>query len=72
MNTHDKLKFLFSNDIKIYPVNKKNKWAVCIEDKRNAIYNKVKVVGQYKHTTKTINNAILEAINFSIKKLKNL
>ena len=68
-NTHDKLHKLFSNGIRVYPVIKKYKFAVCIEDDYNAIYKKNKTVGEYKHTTKTINEAINQTINYLIEKL---
>lgn len=68
-NTHDKLHKLFSNGIRVYPVIKKYKFAVCIEDDYNAIYKRRKTVGEYKHTTKTINEAIKETINYLIEKL---
>lgn len=68
-NTHDKLNKLFKNGIRVYPVIKKYKFAVCIEDDYNAIYKNKKTVGEYKHTTKTINKAIKQTINYLINKL---
>lgn len=72
MNTADKLHKLYKNDITVYPVISKNRpfrMAVQIKDERNAIYKKKINTGEYKHTTKTINEAINKTINFLIEKL---
>ena len=66
---HDKLKKINDNKIRIYPTIKRKKFAVCIEDDYNAIYKQKKTVGEYKHTTKTINKALEEAIDFIYDKL---
>ena len=69
MQTHDKIHKLSKNGIRIYPVIRNYKFAVCIEDDYNAIYKKKKTVGEYKHTTKTVNEALQNTINYLIKKL---
>lgn len=68
----DKIKKLHDNDMKIYPkFNMAHKFAVCIEDPRKIVYSKEKVVGEYKHTSRTINTAIEETLNHLYKKLTN-
>ena len=72
MSIADKLHKLYKNDITVYPVISKNRpfrMAVQIKDERNAIYEKKINTGEYKHTTKTINEAINKTINFLIEKL---
>ena len=45
------------------------KFAVEILDKRCVIYKRTRTVGEYKHTTKTINKALKEAIDFVYSRL---
>lgn len=71
MESSDKLHKITSNGFKIYPVIRSFKFAVCIEDSRNAIYKNKKTVGEYKHTTKTINKAVLKSIDYVYLKLIN-
>lgn len=72
MNTHDKLHKITHNGFKIYPVIKNKKFAVCIEDKRNVIYKIKKTVGEYKHTSKSINKAIELSLDYVFKKICNI
>lgn len=69
-NIHDKLKVLQDNGITIYPVIRRNKFLVCVEDKFNSIYKSNKTVGKENHTTKTINDAIQKTINYCFGKFK--
>ena len=70
MNTvHDKLKKIKDNDIIIRPDIKGHKFAVEILDKRCIIYKRKRTVGEYKHTTKTINKALKEAVEFVYSRL---
>lgn len=71
MLEENKLHKVISNGFKIYPVIKNFKFAVCIEDSRNVVYRKKKTVGEYKHTTKTINNALLQTIDYVYNKIIN-
>ena len=68
----DKLHKITQNGFKIYPVIKGYKFGVCIEDSRNVVYQKKKTVGEYKHTTKTINDAIMKSIDYIYNKIINL
>lgn len=67
-----KLKILFDNSIKVYPVIKNYKMAVCVHDEFNVVYKKKLTVGEYKHSTRTINNALEKTIDFIYKKLTGL
>ena len=67
----DKLHKLLSNDIKVYPEIRNRKFAVCVEDARNIIYKRKRTVWEYKHTTKSINIAINETIDYIYNKLTN-
>lgn len=77
MQTHDKLKKLFSNGIRVMPEPPSNamikardlKFRVRIEDDYNAIYKNKVNLGTTKHTTKTINKAIEDTINYLIERL---
>ena len=71
MCNENKIYKVISNGFKIYPINKGSKFAVCIEDSRNAVYKKKKTVGEFKHSTKTINKAILKSIDHVFLKLTN-
>ena len=71
MEKHDKIKKISDNGLKIYPVIRNRKFAVCIEDGYNIIYKNKKTVGIYKHTTATINKAIDEAIDFCYMRIIN-
>lgn len=72
INTADRIKILFDNYVKIYPEVKNYKFAVVVEDKYNLIYKKDKIVGRYKHTTATINQAIQECLVHISNKLLTL
>ena len=71
MEKHEKIHFITKNGFKIYPVIKNKKQAVCIEDNYNAVYKRKKVVGEYKHNTRTINKALDEALYFICERLKH-
>ena len=70
LSTHEKLVILFKHKIKIYPMAKNKRFAVTVEDEHNYIFKAKTITGEYKHTSKSINNAILEAINYLTKKIK--
>ena len=66
----DKLKKIHDNGIIIYPkFNMQHQFAVVVEDSNNIIYKNKKTVGEYKHTTKTINDAIVKALEHVYSKL---
>lgn len=68
----DKLKKIHDNGIIIYPkFNMQHKFAVVVEDSRNAIYANKKTIGEYKHDNKTINDAIIRTLEHVYKKLIN-
>ncbi len=73
MNYPDKLYYLRKRDFKIYPLirldNGTNKFAVCVEDPNNFVYQKPKTVGEYKHTSKSLNSAIEQTVNHIYEKL---
>lgn len=76
-NTHDKLKLLQDNNVKVYPMPPTKdmiklrdfKQAVCIEDRNNLIYKEKMTIGVYKHTTDTINKALEDAVDYIVSKL---
>lgn len=72
MKEENQLHKIMQNGFKIYPEIKGYKFGVCIEDSRNVVYQKKKTVGEYKHTTKTINKAIISAIDYIYKKITHL
>lgn len=81
INTADRIKLLFDNYVIIYPEVKNIskvpgqkifKFAVIVEDKYNLIYKKDKIVGKYKHTTATINQAIQDCLVHISNKLLTL
>ncbi|WP_417444615.1 hypothetical protein [Joostella sp.] len=59
----NKISLLLKNDIKIYPETNGFKLAVCVWDGRQAVFKKKKTVGAYKHTSKTINEALEQSLN---------
>lgn len=68
----DKLKKIHDNGIIIYPkFNMRHQFAVVIEDSNNIIYRNKKTIGEYKHSTKTINEAILKALEHVYFKITN-
>jgi len=73
MNTHEKLYFITKKGFKIYPkikvIGNINRLAICIIDENNLIYRKKENVGEFIHTTKTINSAIEMALNHVYNKL---
>jgi hypothetical protein len=73
MNTNEKLYFITKKGFKIYPkikvIGNVNRLAVCIIDENNLIYKKKENVGEFMHTTKTINSAIELALNHVYNKL---
>jgi len=69
MIIHDKLHKLAKNDIKIYPVNRNFNFAVCIEDNRNVVFKRKKTIGEYKHSTKTINKALIKSVDYVFDKI---
>jgi len=66
----DKMKKIHDNGIKIYPkFNKQFRFAVVVEDQYNVVYKLKKTIGEYKHTTKSINDAIIKALEYVYDKL---
>jgi len=64
ITVNDKLKLIFKNGIKIYPVfDKRRKFAVFISDEYNVVYKKNKNTGEYKHDSKSINEAIEKTLD---------
>lgn len=69
MDMHDRLSVLHKNGVFVYPVINKYNFAVCVEDSNCKIFTNKKTIGEYKHTTKTINDALYKTIDFVYKKL---
>lgn len=68
----DRIKVLKDNGIIIYPkFNLRHQFAVAIEDEYNLLYKKKLTVGEYKHTTKTINDALTIALETLHKKINS-
>lgn len=68
----DKLKKIHDNGIIIYPkFNLQHKFAVVVEDSRNAIYANKKTIGEYKHDNKSINDAIMKTLEHVYNRLTN-
>lgn len=66
----EKMHYVYSKGIKIFPkFDMNHRFAVCIEDENNLVYKKRITVGEFKHTSKSINNGILEALDSIYKKL---
>lgn len=66
----DKMKKVHDNGMKIYPKFDINfRFAVVVEDSMNILYKSKKTIGEYKHTTKSINNAIIKALEHVYDKL---
>lgn len=72
METHNKLHKLSKNDIIVRPTIKNYKFAVQIVDNRNAVYKKKVTTGNYKHTSKTINKALEDTVDYVYDKLCNV
>lgn len=66
-----KLSLLAKNEIKVYPEHNGRKMAVCIWDSWKVLYRKTKNVGEYKHTTATINKALENTVDHVFNLLKN-
>ena len=68
----DKMKKVMDNGIRIFPKSNINhRFAVCIEDRDVVIFKKTQTVGEYKHTTKTINEAIMKSLDYVYDKITN-
>jgi hypothetical protein len=66
----DKMKRVHDNGLRIYPkFNMQFKFAVVVEDERNVIYKANKTIGEYKHTSKTVNDAIIKTLEHIYTKL---
>lgn len=60
----EKMHYVYSKGLKIFPkFDMNHRFAVCIEDENNLVYKKRITVGEFKHTTKSINKAILSALD---------
>ena len=69
----DKLKKVHDNGIIIYPkFNLQHRFAVVIEDSRNAVYKNKKTIGDFKHDNKSINDAIILALEHVYNRLTNV
>lgn len=66
----DKLHYITSKGFKVYPTfDVTKRFAVTITDVNKTLYKRGKAKGEYKHTTKTINDAIQLMINHIYKQL---
>ena len=70
MEFANKIHYLSKKGIIIYPTISKKKFAVTIKDKHNLVFKQTLTNGEYKHTTKTINEAIIKSIEYVYDKLK--
>ena len=72
----DMMKLLHDNGIKIYPkirlIDNINRFAVTIEDEGLKLYNTSPTMGEYKHTSKTLNEAIETALKSTYERLKEV
>ena len=65
-----KLHYITTKGFKVYPTHDITKrFAVTITDENKTLYKRGKAKGEYKHTTKTINEAIKLMINHIYLKL---
>ncbi len=72
ISVSDKMKKVMDNGIRIYPLFDINhKFAVCVEDENNLVYKNQKTIGEFKHTTQTINEAVILTLNDLYNKIKN-
>lgn len=73
MEYHDQIHFLTKNGFKIYPKiklsDRTNRFAVCVEDPKRLVFEKLETVGGYKHTSRSLNRAIEETVRFVYGKL---
>ncbi len=72
MEVNKKLKELFKAGIKIFPVHdNRRRFAVSIQDPYKVVFKKKEIVGEFKHTTKTVNDALIQSLDFVYEKLTN-
>lgn len=67
---NSKHSILIQNGIRIYPEVKNRKFYVAIEDDYNLLYKK-KAIGNIDHTTKTINKALEQMVEYVYDKIKH-
>ena len=73
MMLSEKISIIQRKGFKVFPVhNDKRKFAVCLEDENKLLYKKGKAKGEYKHTTKTINDAIIQMIHHIFNNVNNI
>ena len=72
MMLSEKISVIQRKGFKVYPVHNSNrKFAVCLEDESKLLYKKGKAKGDYKHTSKTINDAIIKMIEHIFNNVNN-
>lgn len=65
-----KIEVVHRAGIKIFPkFNMDHKFAVCIEDEQRKVFRQKLTVGEYKHTAKSLNEAIIKTLDFVYQKL---
>lgn len=65
MMLSDKMSVIHRRGFKVFPVhNDKHKFAVSLVDENKLLYKKGKATGEYKHNSKTINNALKKMIEY--------
>jgi len=70
MTISDKMSVIHRRGFKVFPVhNLSKKFAVSVTDDNRLLYNKGKATGEYKHTTKTINEALTNMIKHVYKNI---
>jgi hypothetical protein len=70
---HDKIHFIMKNGFEVFPKIRfkdgVNVFAVCVVDKKRMVFEKLETIGEYKHTSKTLNTAIESTVNHIYEKL---
>jgi hypothetical protein len=62
MNIGYKMSVIFKRGFKIHPIISSNKFAVQVLDQNRVLYNKGIATGEFKHTSKTINEGLSKMI----------
>lgn len=65
-----KMSVIFNRGFKIHPIIDNKKFAVQVLDNERILYKKGVANGEFKHTTKTINEALNKMINHVYNNLK--
>lgn len=73
MTINQKLKIIFDNGLKVYPLERNRRWAIHVEDKYKLVFSKGFSTGEYKHTTsKQINEAQESTLDWLIEKINKI